>query len=693
MKGNDGEKNRWGNVKTDLMDIRFYLVFIPIHMIVGVFRLAYNVGKKFLEKIEKMISPKTDDLKEMLKAYQDILETEIHLNSPLIQEYKQERIFLALAGMLQFISFFTTYEGSALYFGGLFSMAPYLVALVVQIGLYETSKTVFLQGNKRLEAGVIMVLLLSSSIVCSYGGIYSSYNSPKLFYEKNYEEYRKIGQEILQDVSKTLKSDAEMIEELDSVILQISANVELGEENIKQLTDKIEKIDPQATVGKTETKTTRLGNGRYVTETVTSANENANYDQEIQVQNDMETKKATLDSSVANMQKLLTEYEQESENEPSKAAKLLQQYLQDKENHVDDLNILYSNVQSLIEYNTELCNALGIPNVFDKNSISDYEDMFFKDEKQQELKSLVESETDISAGIGPLTGNGKINTIWSKIKEFLGIDIQSMPMEKLSSIKEDIMKKTEKIESLVNVFSGIDSDKKRRLEEQKKKIEEMPDAMVYAMNHLASKENAAFLCFAIAAFNDGMTVCFCFLAAKKRYSFSYVKSSKDYYMDRESLFELVFRSMHMRRIEDIKNSKCNETDIKKFRADCENFVQETSKEIREFLEKLQLSPSTVSEGFNMRMYLNDAEMDQYAPIISVLLKTNLGKILPYTDYEELECKYYLNKEFYTNNEATKDNLTREDYIELMTEEKKKGTVFLLRNRAENTLREHISNIL
>lgn len=708
MKGPEEEKERFRKNWEDIEGILLYMLYKLLRFVTRLFDEIYKMVRTIMKKIKQAISPKTDAAVEELKALQDIIETELHLNSPLIRDYKEEQTFWRLAGALQIISFFTTYEGSALYFGNLFTAAPFLVALVVQLGLYKASKMAFSQGSKRVEACLIMLLLLSCSIVFSYGGIYASYDPPKVIYEETYDAYQKVGEEILQDLSSRIKSDEEMIKELDSVIIQIVKNKEAGDEALKTMEE--ENIDPQATISTTQTQTTRQKNGKTETRSTISASANANYGTELEAKNALEQKIASLRSTTANIETLLNKYEI-GEGTYS-ASDALKKYLSDSDQHMDDLNVLYNDMQSLISYNGQLCEVQGIDSQINENSVSNYGEMLLLRTKETELKEVLNLKADSSADAENSDSNmagtpehGKMGGLYLQIKKFLGLDFHATPMEQFSELKTDIKKKANDIESIVNLLPDVDPGKKECLEEEKKKIEELPDAMVYAVEKLFPNKklqengvqeekksvNAAYICLAIAGFNDGLTVLFCLLAARKRYSFSYVKTSKDYYTDKDSLFELVFRSMMDGK--EIKPCKADSTtDFDEFKEKCKEYVRKTSKEIRDFLDKMQLSPCTANLGFNMYIHLNGDDIHKYEPIISVLLKTNLAKVIPYTDYQELECKYYTNQEIYIESEMT-SNGKREDCIQRMEKEKDKGDVFLLRNRAENSLREHLSGLL
>ena len=104
-------------------------------------------------------------------------------------------------------------------------------------------------------------------------------------------------------------------------------------------------------------------------------------------------------------------------------------------------------------------------------------------------------------------------------------------------------------------------------------------------------------------------------------------------------------------------------------------------------------------GYNLYFkYKTENEIKSYRPIISVLLKTNMLKVMPYVYYRHLELEYYcgtklpawendLGKDYESSSNS--DYIEFENYKELLDTNKSEGNVLLLRNRAENYLRENM----
>lgn len=76
--------------------------------------------------------------------------------------------------------------------------------------------------------------------------------------------------------------------------------------------------------------------------------------------------------------------------------------------------------------------------------------------------------------------------------------------------------------------------------------------------------------------------------------------------------------------------------------------------------------------------------------MSTLAKTNLGKIISRRDYEDLEVKFYRDWEFKGDEKKIYSSQDRDEVLRKMQEEKERGYVFLLKNRAENYLRGFLS---
>ena len=79
------------------------------------------------------------------------------------------------------------------------------------------------------------------------------------------------------------------------------------------------------------------------------------------------------------------------------------------------------------------------------------------------------------------------------------------------------------------------------------------------------------------------------------------------------------------------------------------------------------------------------------PLISLLLKCGLLKVLPISQYEYLEMEYYLGKTDHLWVEEVSDKEDRARLKEQLEEVKAKGHVLLLRNRTESYLRETLSD--
>lgn len=101
---------------------------------------------------------------------------------------------------LQLISFFTTWNGSKIYFEGIFPFAPLCFAIAIQSTAY------FFSNSLRNRISVLKICALVVAICCStyfsYIGIYNSVNSPRTYLQ---EKYAQISTELKNVYEQKLK--------------------------------------------------------------------------------------------------------------------------------------------------------------------------------------------------------------------------------------------------------------------------------------------------------------------------------------------------------------------------------------------------------------------------------------------------------------------------------------------------------
>lgn len=106
----------------------------------------------------------------------------VNIDASFLKDYYWEILFKCLALLLQIVSFFTTYAGVELFFGGLFSLSTLFVTLAIQAGLFITSISVNKPGKKNLRGKFLMIILLAISITFSYIGLITQASSPEETY-------------------------------------------------------------------------------------------------------------------------------------------------------------------------------------------------------------------------------------------------------------------------------------------------------------------------------------------------------------------------------------------------------------------------------------------------------------------------------------------------------------------------------
>ena len=95
-------------------------------------------------------------------------------------------------------------------------------------------------------------------------------------------------------------------------------------------------------------------------------------------------------------------------------------------------------------------------------------------------------------------------------------------------------------------------------------------------------------------------------------------------------------------------------------------------------------------GYNLKLeYSSPDDIEDYLPIISVLIKTNLIKVMPLQQYRHLELEYYCAVKLPLWLQEENGTLPADAYYNRLQEAKDNGNVLLLRNKGENYLRENM----
>lgn len=721
------------------------IIFFPLLLLEII---GQKISKKDLTK--RFINAENKNIGNKLKIYQQCTKNLISIDASFLRDYYSENLFKFLAALLQVVSFFTTYAGVELFFGDLFSLSTLFVTLAIQIGLFATAINVSKPGKKNLRNLLLMILLMIISISFSYIGLITRVSSPEETYKEAYEEYEAAFNNSIGSDLASLSQDT-IEKNIKSEFKNVISTLGLFDQKI------IENIDNKNNLkkGGKPNEFYVSKNGDLITNqdgtTIQEGNiteKNPEYDNYINKLTEYENnissliqKRIKLVDDIGNLigkelkdkkkkKKRKTYYTDMNYDiiEESIQNASLEPLFADEKKDTDEKKDAGENTDGKDKdsglWTKEKCDILI------KANNSALEDEYIKDASSNEYKidkDIIDTEVKKyrrGNAIENVTLEGWdvfkkqvfssdvfenkktfIDKILSIMGSWLGADLDNMEMRNLIDLLQEMQDKVRKNYAVVDSLykSVVSEEILSELEEKKDKVEQIPNLFFIGFNRFAEPgkhRSNAFMCIALAILNDSLTVALGFVASRKAFSFLYVKTSKDYYNDIDELFGIVFKSMMQKFYISIRKGEFNAMDNSEFMEKCIQVVQETSGAISNFLDIFAISECTSSIGYNLYFrYKTKDEIEDYKPIISVLLKTNMLKVMPYVYYRHLELEYYcgiklpvwendLGKE-YNISDSDGDYLNFNKYEDLLDENKKEGNVLLLRNRAENYLRENM----
>ena len=618
-----------------------------------------------------------------------------------------------------------------LFFGDLFSFSTLFVTLAIQVGLFITSISVNKPGKKNFRGKFLMIILLVISITFSYIGLITMVSSPEETYKAAYEEYKTYFDNNINlnsGLNSKEKTEAKIKNELKSIVSTLNLFNQKIIENINQKKNFKKTGKPNEFVVVKKGKNIRKNDGTII-QMGDIVKKNPDYDR---YNNTLMEYKNKISGLIQRRYTLVNDIS-------NITGEKLKKYKKRKKQKSYYTNMNYAKIEKIIEnasldalFNEEDNNNKSswtkencIRFIKKNNSALEYEHI--KDKSSDEYKI---NEELIDNEIEKYKKGSAIDKVvfdeWDKFKEeilshsdenkgtiadkalyvigsSMGADLDNNKMHNLIGLLQEIQNK---VESNYNVVSSLDelADTKKlsELENKKKKVEQIPNLFFIGFNRFAQEgkhRNNAYICLILAFLNDFLTIILGLAGSRKAFSFLYVKSSKDYYNDIDELFGIVFKSMMQEFYISIRRGEFNNMDSSEFMEKCIQVVQKTSNAISSFLNRFLISECTSSMGYNLYFkYKTENEIKSYRPIISVLLKTNMLKVMPYVYYRHLELEYYcgtklpawendLGKDYESSSNS--DYIEFENYKELLDTNKSEGNVLLLRTRAENYLRENM----
>lgn len=609
-------------------------------------------------------------LQDQLDIYYDCISTFIQVDNAKNKAGLWEYIIGASIIALQFgISFATTLSGANLIFASVSNYAPIVFTFVVQTLIVIFSNKAFKKNKKSkiIKCGLWLTVIIS--IFFSYTGIVVGQESPVSVYRASYEVY-----EARFDDLKTNLLD-EINEEKQKNLLEgllIDLGIYYG--NIYSTRDILQQslnginlpntytytyIDPQ-------TGQERQGFNQGLFDAIQQANaDRAATESRINV----------LDRYIAEFDKIYDIEENGSVSSiPESEIESYYNYISKKtEENNDNRKINTSTLTNLIEYSNTYKTTYNLDELptIDASTINQIEGNI---ETYQNISSIELSNSEELFGNGKIENSVNNNTTLENHLYLFGIGLNE-DMTNLASIRTKMQDEAEVSYEKIKLYAIDDKYKNQleKLEESKDDVLKQPNLFSYSLQVFRQDVAHApdyFIMLIMAILVDAGSAFLGFVKQRRKESFIYVKTSKDYYEEYDDIFEIIFMSI-MRNYE-VKVRKGNFIGINldDFQNNCMKYVANTAQLIREFLEEFEISEGTYVRGFNLKCKLDKQKLKKYNPLISVLLKTNLLKIISYEQYNRLM------KDTFPKMEISDSRENGEFYL-------------ILRNKGENYLRENI----
>ena len=663
-------------------------------------------------------------VKENLKIYRNCVKSCANMETSAVRRYQEEKSFHFFALLLQIVSFFTTYAGVAMYFGNIFDLAPLFIALTIQGVLYLTAVSAFQPGRKNRRKRSALIICTLISVAFSYTGLVTLANSPQVDYKRAYESYVDTFKALKEEVaSQNLEVDT-LAANVSNEYLKTINTLQALDRYLSQLTQEAEAEITIPSTNRSSTTTT-MPDGTVVRGYTTTANpeyaaavearqQAAAKALEVRLVRDdlyqevldavgadgnAETTENAETGSYANIRSAI-QWEKNaerinemqsgdgSEESAENAAEALQNFRQEYFRVANKNNSAVSTVvqgaESSIDMSLYSMDSTLLDGGLEQLSI------------YQEIKGITIADWDTIAAATLSEEKAGAAGVIDRMGQMVGADMYNSDMKELMVCYQQLK------EAVVENFSQITSSlpdaesyvRYQELAAEKQKVLELPEILVFAFERFGDPEYAgsAICCLILALLNDFSTVLLGWLGTKKSYEIPEKQSGKMHYEDSSELFPMVFTSLQSQFVMQIRTGQFLTMTREEFTESCYQYVNGIIHMIQQFVAGFTLSPCTAQMGYNLIWrYEKEEEVAPYMPLISLLLKCGLLKVLPISQYEYLEMEYYLGKTDHLWVDEVKDMEDRELLKEQLAEVKAKGHVLLLRNRTESYLRENLSD--
>lgn len=680
-----------------------------------------RVGKYMEEKRRRRRRRLT--VRENLKIYQKCVKSYADMEVSALRNYQEEKCFNFFALLLQIVSFFTTYAGVAMYFGNVFDLAPLFIALTIQGVLYLTAVSAFRPGRRSRKRRLAMLLCTLISVTFSYTGLVTLANSPLTDYKRAYESYYDTFLALKQEVAKENVAVESLAADISNEYLKTINTLQSLDRRILQLNETANAEITVPASNKT-TQTTTMPDGTVVRGNSTTANPDyaqavesrqqaAAQAAEVQLLKD-ELYREILDAVDAEddagesgsydnirtavqwesiAQRLLAvtgggsgEGADGAENTQKALQSLRQEYFRVANKNNNAVSMMAAWTQNGQETSGYLMQEKLLDSGLDQLGV------------YQQVEALTLESWDQIADLKAAEEKTGAAALIGRLGQAIGADMYSSDMEELMTCYQKLKEAVaENYSQVTNALPQADTYRRyEELMQQKEKVLALPEILVIAFERFSDPEysGSAICCMLLALLNDFSTVLLGWLGTRKYYALPAAKATGDSRDDAQALFPLVFTALQSQFVLRIRSGQFLTMDREEFASACYEYVNGIISMVRRFIGEFSLSPCTEAMGYPLvRRYQREEEIAAYLPVISVLMKANLLKVLPVSQYEYLEMEYYLGKTGHLWVEELGDGEDLKQQRLKLEEVKEKGHILLLRSQAEHYLREKLSDTI
>lgn len=604
-----------------------------------------------------------------LKIYQKTVSRYCIADDSTARDYVREKCCYGFAFLLQAVSFFTTYAGLELYFGGVFFLAPFFITLVIQGTLYTAVVTVFQSRKRKLPMIICMGVFACASIVFSYTGLITLYSSPARDYTQAYETYaQRFGQTkaaLLDGYTDKSQAATNILKATDIM----TTNVSMARQRIDVLTAQRDaiKIPPRFT----SSRSLSLGpDGSRTTTTVPVAN--GEYQASVDSMNQLNADIAGLEQGCRIVEPFLQTYDSDairslfmeeasndasvSENEPESTHPSLNQLETDfsqaaltnnglaqelGNDFTVDSELVTSSIKSMKGYGNLASISLNLP--ADSPVLSANSPVLPADGPALSANSPalpVNSPALPAQNPGTFQADkpSGLMAFILKAGQFLGADFGNADMNSLTRMREDVRTAVNDNYSEMLAYKDKGTDF-APLSAAQAQADALPGIMVFGAKRLLSPQTRsdAALCLCLALFNDCTSILLGYAGTVKRGQVTLNSRGKHRINGISDLFITLYYSMHEAFAMQIKCGRFDDMEDHEFEGLCRKFVNTASSRINCFIGKFTLSACTSSQGYNRCLVYRDQEdVKNFMPFISALIQAGLLEIIPLTAYVEIQ---------------------------------------------------------